>query len=521
MRSTRRFFTMTLLISVFCIVSSAQIVLTDDSYTWSLTPKTNYGSAIALVVGSGINSYVKFSFANLPPGIGGSNISGANVVLYVDAVLVPGTMDVYAVNGSWSESSITYNTAPPLGSKLLSAVSVSKTGYLSLNLASTVQAWLNGTLPNNGIALVPSSGSQISASFDSKENILTSHAGELDLALVSTGPEGPPGPQGLQGPQGPSGPQGPMGQTGSTGAIGINNRGVWTASNNYATNDAVSDARSFWLAIAANSNSEPNTNNSNWQLLAAGLNNRGAWSVSANYNVNDAVTDQGAYWLALVANNNSEPASGNANWQILASQGAAGATGAPGPQGSQGVAGPAGAQGPTGPQGPQGPQGQQGPPGSGGTVEYFTHPVNCQGILNVPTNCFSPFGQPVSLPYLGSGGGQPITVASLQVPAGSYSVSGTILVGFYNPFGEQDVFVSAGCEVGSTASGSASGNSGVWVPTVPGNNLPTLATIHIETSDVASAPDTISLTCTQLFQGSAVVVDAVLTAMGLGSLTTQ
>lgn len=517
MRTARRLFAITLLVSVLCVVSAAQVVLTDDCYTWSLTPKTNYGAAIALVVGSGTTSYMKFSFANLPSGINGSNVSDASVVLYVDAVLTSGTMDVYAVNGSWSESTITYNTAPPLGNKLLSAVSISKAGYLSLNLTSTVQAWLNGTLPNNGIALVPSSGSQISASFDSKENILTSHSGNLSLVLVSAGPQGPPGPQGVEGQQGPAGSQGPIGPA---GPIGINNRGAWSAGNNYAPNDAVSDASSFWLALATNSNSEPNVNNANWQLLTAGLNSRGAWNASANYNVNDAVTDQGSYWLAIVANNNSEPASGNTNWQLLASQGAAGAAGAQGPQGPQGTSGPVGPQGSIGPQGPQGPQGQQGLPGSGGGSVYFTHPVVCGSILTNPPGCFT--SGSLSLSYLF--GHPPLTVASLQVPGGNYKVTGTIFVGYYVPVGtqEEDPFFSAGCTLGSTSAGSASGSGGVWVPTVP-VSYPSLATINIESPDVASGADTISLTCTQLFlqEVSTSVIDATLTAVGVGSVTTQ
>jgi hypothetical protein len=105
-----------------------------------------------------------------------------------------------------------------------------------------VQAWLNGTLTNNGIALVPSSGSAISASFDNKENLFTSHTADLSLVLVSAGPAGPAGPQGAQGPQGlqgqigltgasgtqgpagtagPQGPQGPAGTNGTNGADGV------------------------------------------------------------------------------------------------------------------------------------------------------------------------------------------------------------------------------------------------------------------------------------------------------------
>ena len=170
-----------LLFVILSALARAQVVVTDDANTSSFQPKSNYGSSIALIVCSGSNTYLKFSFANLGSGVTSANVSKATLVLYTDFVLTSGTMDVYQVNGSWSEGAITWNTAPTLGTKLFSAVSVTKAGFLSLDLTSTVQSWLNGTLTNNGIALVPTSGSGISVSFDSKENILTSHVAGATL----------------------------------------------------------------------------------------------------------------------------------------------------------------------------------------------------------------------------------------------------------------------------------------------------------------------------------------------------
>jgi Collagen triple helix repeat (20 copies) len=218
-------------VSIFTSVLYSQ-VLTGNSFTSSVTPKINYSASIALVVGGGSSTYLQFSFAGLPGGINGANISAANVVVYVDAAVTAGSMDVYAVSAPWSSNTITYNNAPALGSKILSAVPVSAPGYVSLNITSTVQAWLNGTLNNNGIVLVPTSGSPILASIDSISNILTSHPAQLNLVLVSAGPQGPQGiqgptgstgpqgPQGLQGPTGATGPQGPQGLQGPTGATG-------------------------------------------------------------------------------------------------------------------------------------------------------------------------------------------------------------------------------------------------------------------------------------------------------------
>ena len=156
MKFTRNFCVLLSLILSIGVVARSQVVITDDANTASAYPTKNFGSSIALLVGSGSNTYIKFSLANLGAGVTGSNVSKATLIFYTDYVLTAGTMDVYQVSGSWSEGKITYNNAPALGTKLFSAVSVTSTGYLSLDLTSTVQAWLNNTLANNGIALVPS-----------------------------------------------------------------------------------------------------------------------------------------------------------------------------------------------------------------------------------------------------------------------------------------------------------------------------------------------------------------------------
>jgi hypothetical protein len=200
-------------------VLHAQAVLTDDVNTASLFPNQNFGSSVALVVSQGANAYLKFNLSDLGP-VDGGNISKATLILYTDVVLGTGAMDVYEVNGSWSEGSITWNNAPALGNQILSAVPVSRPGYLSLDLTPTVQAWLNGAIANNGIALVPSPGSKIQVSFDSKENILTSHTAQLTPVLVSAGPQGAQGPQGTQGPAGPQGLQGLAGANGTPGPAG-------------------------------------------------------------------------------------------------------------------------------------------------------------------------------------------------------------------------------------------------------------------------------------------------------------
>lgn len=206
-----------ILSSSLSLAASAQTVLTDDSFTNTARPKQNYGSNTSLDVAAASTTYLRFSFAGLPPGTGSSNISGATAVLYVDTVTKPGTMDVYALDGPWTESTITHSNVPPLGPMILSAIPVSTQGYLSLDLTAQVQDWITSPTSNFGIALVPTAGSLLAIAFDSKENVQTSHPAQLNVTLVSMGPQGP---QGLQGPHGEVGPIGPIGPPGPAGPIG-------------------------------------------------------------------------------------------------------------------------------------------------------------------------------------------------------------------------------------------------------------------------------------------------------------
>lgn len=350
-----------------------QLPLTDDTYD---TPpannnasagNTNYGgSQYVLVQAPGVSSYLLFDTTKLPAGVTAGNIQKAYLRLYIDAITQSGSLDVHLVSKSWSESALTYNTAPAWGNMVASGVVLKpKKQFVDIDVTPAVAAWLNGT-PNYGLVLSPSSGSTISASFDSKENTNTSHNAELELILVNVGPQGPAGSAATVSVGStstlaagsaasvtntgtssvavlnfsiPQGASGAMGLTGPPGPAGMNNRGAWNSATAYNPSDSVYDAGSYWLALSANTGSEPTPVNTNWQVPTAGINNRGAWGSATNYNVNDAVMDGGSSWLALKANNGSEPAGGNTNWQLLAAQGA------PGIQGMQGISGISGVNG--------------------------------------------------------------------------------------------------------------------------------------------------------------------------------
>ena len=252
---------------------------------------------------------------------------------------------------------------------------------------------------------------------DTRTFVVVSGNNDLSVTLLpnlAAGPMGPAGPKGDPGPQGPAGPAGATGATGDPGTAGapgapgpqgppgINNQGSWHSANAYNQNDAVFDAGSYWLATAPNTNSEPSSANTNWQMIATGINNRGAWQSASNYNANDAVTDGGSFWLALVTNTNSEPSTSNFLWLLLAAQGAAGPAGLPGAQGAPGAAGAQGPAGPAGPTGPTGPTGPAGAAGANGTSHAYMARSTVASMLT-------------------SSG---IDVISVTVPAGTYVIWG-------------------------------------------------------------------------------------------------
>ena len=213
------------LMSLLVVVSqfaAAQIPATDDGYTASSSPSSNYGTGSQLnVIGPGVNSYIRFDLTALPAGLTSSNVSKATLRLNINGVTTSGTFDVYLVISSWTEGALTFSKAPTLGTKVASAIMIptSKRNFIDVDVTPAVQSWLSSPTPspNYGIALVPSSGSSISVSFDSKENTSTSHDPELAVFGASAGI---PGPQGIQGAQGPAGPTGPAGAVGSTGPAG-------------------------------------------------------------------------------------------------------------------------------------------------------------------------------------------------------------------------------------------------------------------------------------------------------------
>ena len=175
----------------------AQAPPSGDTFVSANKSTTNYGGNASLVVqaSGGGNTFIQFNLASIPSNVAASQLNKATLRLFVSGLTTAGNFDVYLINGTWSENTVTYSSAPPLGALVNSAVSVpasAKNGFLEIDVTSALGNWLTTPSQNYGIALVPSSSSSISVTFDSKEAINTSH--EPQLIYSFNGPQGPPGP---------------------------------------------------------------------------------------------------------------------------------------------------------------------------------------------------------------------------------------------------------------------------------------------------------------------------------------
>jgi Collagen triple helix repeat (20 copies) len=201
-------------------------LLLQDTYVDLKWGAINYGSSGDLRIfksSTGLmRAFLKFSLDTLPPGTVAADIKQARLRLWVNGASTTGAITLTPVTSAWSESTLTNNTSGGLTFGLPKAdLPISLTAnYVSIDVTDWVQAWLAGTLANEGFQIEPSTtSSTLNIYFDSKESSLTSHEPQLDITLV--GPAGPEGPQGSPGPQGATGPQGAQGATGPAGPQGL------------------------------------------------------------------------------------------------------------------------------------------------------------------------------------------------------------------------------------------------------------------------------------------------------------
>jgi hypothetical protein len=101
--------------------------------------------------------------------------------------------------------------------------------------------------------------------------------------------------------------------------------GAWNATTGYVNGNEVTYGGNFWVCVGSNINSQPSATNSNWQLVgptSASVQSQnnvliGAWSPTFYYDPGNEVTYGGNYYSCLVQNSNEEPDTSPSYWQLV------------------------------------------------------------------------------------------------------------------------------------------------------------------------------------------------------------
>ncbi|MDT7040824.1 DNRLRE domain-containing protein [Candidatus Nitronereus thalassa] len=152
--------------------------------------------------------FVKF---DLSPLSSDQSIERATLRLWLNQVDRSGTLHLHEILADWDERTIRGDQTPPT-SPVFDSLSIKKSDthqFITLDVTTIVQGWIEHPATNFGIALVSDHSHPLKIKIDSKENHDTSHPMEIEVVLsAEPGIEGPPGPRGLPGPPGPQGMQG-------------------------------------------------------------------------------------------------------------------------------------------------------------------------------------------------------------------------------------------------------------------------------------------------------------------------
>ena len=164
-------------INVLLPGSSVTFTPTDDARVNSTSPTTNYGNAVEIRTRAGeYESYLKFDVNGLP-----GSAASATLRLYVTDGSPDGG-DVFLVSNAWTESTITYNTAPVIsGTAIASMGAVTAGTWVEVDVTSAIAG-------NGVVSFGLRSASTNSALYSSKEMVTPSaNPPELVILAASNG----------------------------------------------------------------------------------------------------------------------------------------------------------------------------------------------------------------------------------------------------------------------------------------------------------------------------------------------
>ena len=166
-------------------VANAQLIARDDTHVKNASA-SNFRDAERLIVGDfgKYTSFIRFDLSMLPIEVTGNEIQKATLRLFIGQVGRAGSFDVSRVQGDWNEATLSFDTAAGIVGNVEAIVPVAAEDaneYLLVDLTALVKEWVDGTQPNDGVALVPVG--DVNLEFDSKEAKGTSHDPRLEIML--------------------------------------------------------------------------------------------------------------------------------------------------------------------------------------------------------------------------------------------------------------------------------------------------------------------------------------------------
>ena len=169
---------------------------TGDSYVMQGYPTTNYGSEYQMWVGYDdyldpdgkiTRGLIQFDVSSIAPG---TPISSVILQVYLmaswDFAGQTRQYTTYHPAASWSESAVTWNTAPaPSTSYGSVGVTHGEWGWYSFDVTSLVQGWVNGSIVNNGIMLRGPEAAGSDSSWKAFSTSEGSYTPKLDIVFGS------------------------------------------------------------------------------------------------------------------------------------------------------------------------------------------------------------------------------------------------------------------------------------------------------------------------------------------------
>lgn len=146
---------------------------TADSYVYSTSPTSNYGSATTTRSGFWVEfqqkfiSLLKFDLSDLPDD---AVITSAELKLYLSSGMGSGTMSAARNTEDWTESSVNWSTRPSNDDPRAAALVSSGSSYVTWDVTELVSDWFTGEHTNYGFSIVATAQeTDFSADFFSRE----------------------------------------------------------------------------------------------------------------------------------------------------------------------------------------------------------------------------------------------------------------------------------------------------------------------------------------------------------------